>query len=75
MSIVLKAKGEAESAGLIGKAIKDNPGFLQLRRIDAARDIAATVSKGGNRLYLDTDSLMLNVAAGDGQLMPVKGKR
>ncbi|KAG5188128.1 prohibitin-2-like protein [Tribonema minus] len=63
MSIVLKAKGEAESAALIGKAIKDNPGFLQLRRIDAAREIATTVSKGTNRLYLDTKALMLDLGA------------
>lgn len=45
MSIVIKAEGEAQSAKLVGDAIKDNPGFIQLRRIDAARDIATTVSR------------------------------
>ncbi|CAM9636353.1 unnamed protein product, partial [Ectocarpus sp. 4 AP-2014] len=45
MSIVIKAQGEAQSAKLVGDAIKDNPGFIQLRRIDAARDIASTVAR------------------------------
>ncbi|CAM9949878.1 unnamed protein product, partial [Phaeothamnion confervicola] len=61
MSIVIKAEGEAQSAELVGRAIKDNPGFLQLRRIDAARDIASIVAKSGNKLYLDADSLLLNL--------------
>lgn len=50
MSIVIKAQGEAQSAKLVGEAIKDNPGFIQLRRIDAARDIATTVARYG-RFY------------------------
>lgn len=49
MSIVIKAEGEAQSAKLVGEAIKDNPGFIQLRRIDAARDIASTVSRYENK--------------------------
>jgi prohibitin 2 len=68
MSIVLRARGEAESALLVGKALSNNPGFLQLRRIEAAREIANTVSKSPNKLFLDTDALMLNVSAGDGTL-------
>ncbi len=69
MSIVLRAQGEAASALLVGKAIKDNPGFLQLRRLDAAKEIANTVAKSSNKLFLNTDALMLNVNAGDGNLM------
>lgn len=60
-SMVIKAEGEAKSAKLIGDAIKDNPGFIQLRKLEAARDIATTVSKSTNKLYLDADSLLLNV--------------
>lgn len=59
--IIVKAKGEAESAKLVGKAIKDNPGFVQLRRIDAARSIAETMSKGNNSVFLNADSLLLNL--------------
>jgi len=59
--MVIKAEGEAKSAKLIGDAIKDNPGFIQLRKLEAARDIATTVSKSTNKLYLDAESLLLNV--------------
>jgi prohibitin 2 len=62
-SIVIKAEGEAASAQMIGKAIANNPGFVQLRRIDAARDIAATVASGANAVYLPSDGLLLNIAS------------
>ena len=60
-TIITKAKGEAESAELIGFAVKKNPGFMKLRRIDAARDIADIVAKSGNKVYLNADSLLLNL--------------
>jgi len=60
-TIVTKARGEAESASLIGLSVKKNPGFMKLRRIDAARDIADIVSGSGNRVYLNADSLLLNL--------------
>lgn len=60
-TIITKAKGEAESAELIGHAVKKNPGFMKLRRIDAARDIADIVAKSGNKVYLNADSLLLNL--------------
>lgn len=40
-SMVIKAEGEAKSATLIGSAIRDNPGFIELRKLEAARDIAS----------------------------------
>jgi prohibitin 2 len=58
--IVLKAEGEAASATLIGNAIQNNPGYVQLRRIDAAKEIAHTVNSSQNRVYVDADSLLLN---------------
>ena len=61
-STVIKAQGEAKSAQLIGDAVRDNPGFLQLRRLEAARDIAGTLSKSTNRLFLDGNSLLLNLS-------------
>jgi len=60
-TIITKAKGEAESATLIGQSVKKNPGFMKLRRIDAARDIADIVSSSGNKVYLNADSLLLNL--------------
>ena len=64
-SVVIKAEGEAKSAKLIGAAIKDNPGFIQLRKLEAARDIAGTLSKSSNKLYLDGGSLLLDVQQRD----------
>lgn len=60
-TIITKARGEAESASLIGTAVKKNPGFMKLRRIDAARDIADIVATSGNKVYLNADSLLLNL--------------
>jgi prohibitin 2 len=60
-SVVIKAQGEAQSARLIGAAIRDNPGFIQLRKLEAAREIAGTLSKSTNRLFLDGGSLLLDV--------------
>jgi prohibitin 2 len=60
-SIIIKAEGEARAAELIGQAISDNPAFLQLRRIEASKEIANTISHAhGNKVYLDSNVLMLN---------------
>jgi prohibitin 2 len=64
-SIIVRAQGEARSAELIGEAVRSNKGFLQLRRLEAARDIAALLSTSGNKLVLDAKSLLLNVAEDD----------
>jgi prohibitin 2 len=66
-SIVIRAEGEAKSAELIGNAIKNNPAFVQLRRIEASKEIANTISASGNKVYLDADSLMIN-SLGDSAL-------
>jgi prohibitin 2 len=60
-TIITRARGEAESAELIGTAVKNNPAFMKLRRIDAARDIADIVAASGNKVYLNADSLLLNL--------------
>ena len=61
-SAVIRAEGEAKSAKLIGEAIASNPAFITLRRIEAARDIAQTMSESNNRVMLNADSLLLNLA-------------
>jgi prohibitin 2 len=59
-TIVIKAQGEAQSAALIGTAIKKNPAFLELRRIETGRDIATSVANGEAKVFLNSDSLLLN---------------
>ena len=59
-SIIIKAEGEAKSAELIGEALRKNKGFLELRRLEAAREIAAILSQSQNKVMLDSQSLLLN---------------
>lgn len=54
-------QGEAKSAQLIGEAISNNPAFITLRKIEASRDIANTISNSANRVLLSSDGLMLNI--------------
>ena len=49
---------------MIGAAIRDNPGFVELRRIEAAKEIAGVLSKSGNKLVLSSTSLLLDVEEG-----------
>ncbi|EPY24932.1 prohibitin [Strigomonas culicis] len=62
---ILLARGEAESATLVGNAIKSNPSFLELRGLEAARKIAKVLrEKGQGRYFLDSESLYLNLKSG-----------
>ena len=60
-STVIRALGVAKSAELVGEAIQKNPAFVQLRRLDAAKEIATVISRSANKVYLTSDSLLLNI--------------
>ncbi|KAG8927689.1 Prohibitin-2, subunit of the prohibitin complex (Phb1p-Phb2p) [Tulasnella sp. 419] len=64
-SIIVRAQGEARAAELIGDAVRSNKGFLQLRKLEAARDIANMLSTSGNKVMLDSEGLLLNVNSDD----------
>lgn len=64
-SAIIRAEGEAQSASMIGDAMRSNPGFIELRKIEAAREIANTVSRSQNKVYLDTDALQMATLGGD----------
>lgn len=54
---IIRAEGEAEAAETISKAIaKAGDGIIKVRRIEAARDIAATLAEAGNVTYVPTGS-------------------
>ena len=61
--MVVKAQGEARSAELIGDAIKKNKAYVELKKLENARAIAALIQDAGgkNRLLLDSEGLGLNV--------------
>lgn len=58
--LVVKASGEAKSAELIGEAIKKSKDYVELKRLDTAREIAGILSNSPNRILLDNDTLLLN---------------
>lgn len=62
---IVQAEGEAEAAKMLGEAIAKNPGYLKLRKIRAAQQIARTIAKSQNTVYLNASSLMLNIADKD----------
>ena len=60
-SIIITAQGQAKSAELIGSAMKDDPGFIELRRLEVAKEVAQTIARSRNRVFLNADSLLLNL--------------
>ena len=60
-SNIIKAQGEAAAASLYGKSLADNPAFIELRRIEASKDIADILGRSRNRLFLEADTLMMNL--------------
>lgn len=62
-AFIVRAQGEARSAELIGDAIKKSKSYVELRRIENARQIAQILQESGgkNKLYLDTQGLGLNM--------------
>ncbi|CAA2949722.1 prohibitin-1, mitochondrial [Olea europaea subsp. europaea] len=60
-SAIIRAQGEAKSAQLIGQAIANNPAFITLRRIEASREISHTIANSNNKVYLNSDDLLLNL--------------
>lgn len=60
-STIIKAQGEARSAELFGTALSRSPAFIQLRRIEASREIASLLAHSRNKAYIDSDTLLLNL--------------
>ncbi|KAI9350584.1 band 7 family-domain-containing protein [Zopfochytrium polystomum] len=62
---IIRAEGEAMAADLISKAIsKAGPGLVELRRIEASKDIASTLGPSGRVTYLPGgkgSNLLLNI--------------
>lgn len=60
IAAVVRAEGESTAAQLISDAMSQSgDGLLQLRRIEAAKEIAATLSRSRNIVYLPKGSNVL----------------
>jgi len=67
VATVIKSEGEAEAAKMISEALKANgTGLIEMRRIDAAKEIADSLSKSPNVMYLPPNQQML-LSLGGGQ--------
>jgi len=65
---VIRSEGEAEAAQMISEALKEHgSGLIEVRRIDAAKDIADALSKSPNVMYLPHGQQMLLNLAGGGK--------
>merc|ERR1740139_1004270 len=62
---IIHAEGEKQSAIMIGDPIKNNPAFVELRRIQTAKEISQLLSKSSNRMVLSTESLLLNLMSAE----------
>uniref|UniRef100_A0A7S4DV99 Prohibitin n=1 Tax=Lotharella globosa TaxID=91324 RepID=A0A7S4DV99_9EUKA len=60
-AMVIQAQGEARSAELIGNAMQRDASYLELKRLDAAKEIATNVARSNNSVYLNSESLLLNL--------------
>jgi prohibitin 1 len=62
---VIRAGGEAESAEILTKAIAESGvGLIEMRRIEAAKDIAETLARSRNITYLPSgQSVLMNLNA------------
>ena len=57
---VIRAEGESEAAKLISQATKEaGAGMIELRRIEAAKDIADKMARSRNVVYLPSGNQML----------------
>eukprot|EP00933_Yihiella_yeosuensis_P053151 TRINITY_DN51335_c0_g1_i1.p1 TRINITY_DN51335_c0_g1~~TRINITY_DN51335_c0_g1_i1.p1 ORF type:complete len:280 (-),score=88.00 TRINITY_DN51335_c0_g1_i1:106-945(-) len=66
---IIRSEGEAEAAKMISQALKEHgSGLIEVRRIDAAKDIAESLAKSPNVMYLPQgQQMLLNVAGGAGR--------
>jgi len=62
---IVQAEGETAAATMLGAAISQNPGYLKLRKLAAAQKISNTVAQSQNRVYLNANSLLLNINSED----------
>eukprot|EP01119_Soliformovum_irregulare_P007229 TRINITY_DN19630_c0_g1_i1.p1 TRINITY_DN19630_c0_g1~~TRINITY_DN19630_c0_g1_i1.p1 ORF type:complete len:346 (-),score=82.35 TRINITY_DN19630_c0_g1_i1:132-1124(-) len=56
---IIKASGEAEAAYLISKAVEGGTGFIELRKIEAAKEIVEALSRTKNVTFTPSGSNVL----------------
>lgn len=55
------AEGEAKAIRRIGEKIGGNTAYLELQRIKMATEVAKILGRSRNRIFLQSDTLLLNL--------------
>ena len=63
---IIRAEQDCKTIELIGNAVKENPAYINLKRIEASRDIADLLARSRNKVLLDSNMLMMNQGLGTG---------
>jgi prohibitin 1 len=69
LATIIRGEGEAEAAALIAKALEQGPGIVELRKLEAAREIAEILSSSPNVSYLpkEVNVLLSSALTSDSQ--------
>ena len=71
---IIRAEGEAEAANLISRAVMGaGNGLIEVRRIDAAKEVATTLSRARNITYLPSGNGGGTGSGGSNLLLNVSG--
>lgn len=62
--VIVKARGEAKAAEFFGKSLSSSSAYIDIRRIEAAKEIAKALSRSNNKVYIDSETLLLNLTHG-----------
>jgi len=73
-SVIVKAQGEAKSIEMIGQALAAGPGYIELRQLDAAKQIAIAIASSNSKVFLDSNSLLINTLGTPARLTPPSSK-
>jgi len=55
------AKGEAQAIKNVGEMIGTNYAYIDLQRIERAKEVAKILAQSRNRVFLGSDTLLLNL--------------
>jgi prohibitin 2 len=67
---IINAQGEQEQIRMIGKACQSDASFIDKRRIETAKEVAALLARSNNRMVLSTDSLLLDLMEQENKHLP-----
>lgn len=60
-SKIIQAQGEAEAAMIIGTSMEKSTAYAELVRIETAKEVSGIIANSRNRIFLNSDSLLVNL--------------